>query len=59
MTSMEQVWVSVEVPVQDLVVEGPFSLCSVRLLAEVQFEALFNPVEVGVYRGGGGERVFG
>jgi hypothetical protein len=59
MVSMEQIWVAVEVPVHDVVVEGPFSLCSVRLLAGVQFAALFDPVEAVVYRGGGGDHVFG
>jgi hypothetical protein len=52
MMSMVQVWVSLGDPVQDVVVEGPFSSCSVRLLSGVKWEALATPVEMKVYRGG-------
>jgi hypothetical protein len=52
MVSMAQVWVGVGAPAQDLVVEGPYSLCSFRALFGVQWRALENPVEVRVYMGG-------
>lgn len=55
MVSMAQVWVSAGAPVQGLVVEGPYSLCSLRLLEGIQWEVLDNPVEVKVYMGGGGD----
>jgi hypothetical protein len=52
MVLMAQSWVSAEAPVQDFVVEGPIFACLIGSSLMVYFEALPNPVETGVYRGG-------
>jgi hypothetical protein len=52
MVSMAQVWVGIGAPVQDVVVEGPFSFCHIRFLSVIQHEVLEKPVEMKVYRGG-------
>jgi hypothetical protein len=54
MVELTQCWVVVAPPSQDLVVEGPYSLCSFWSSSGVQFEVLANRIELQVYRGGDG-----
>jgi hypothetical protein len=54
MVELTQGWVAVAPPCQDLVVEGPYSLCSFWGSSGVQLEVLETRIELQVYRGGDG-----